>query len=282
MTSPSAVPSAAGPVWNDSDPMASLASLFGSACARAQEQIGWYKTHVRWKRRFSWCLRAAALIFISIGSLLPLAGAASLTLGLSPNKVYFGFGYVAFAIAAGCVGFDRFFGFSSGWLRYIKTQLILESGFDQFRLDWVSLLAKVAGGKPTPDQVQTMIKRLETFVQFTDSQVQQETNAWILEFQTNLAELAKAADAQAQAHRPGQVLVSVNNAGDLDQPITATLDGVDTKEAQGGQITFFNVPPGDHRVVAASAKAGEPHNGSQSVHVPAGGQASVSMTLTPP
>lgn len=282
MTSSSAAPPSTDPVWNDSDPMASLNALYVSTCDRAQQQIGWYSEHVRWKRRFSWCLRAAALIFIGIGSLLPLVGAAILALGLSRNHVDFGFGYVAFAVAAGCVGFDKFFGFSSGWLRYIKTQLILESGLDQFRLDWVSLVAKVVGGKPTPDQVQTMIKRLQSFSEFTDSQVQQETNAWILEFQTSLAELAKAADARAEAQRPGQVLLSVSNAGELDQPITATLDGIDTKEAQGGQVTFFNVPPGSHRIVAMSAKAGEPHNSSQSVQVPPGGQASVSMRLTPP
>lgn len=282
MTNSSGTPSAAGSVWNDGDPMASLAALYGSTCARAQGQIDWYKSHVRWKRRFSWALRAFALIFIGIGSLLPLALAASLALGLKANQVYFGWGYVAFAIAAGCVGFDKFFGFSSGWLRYIKTQLILETGLDQFGLDWASLVAKVANGKPSQDQVQTMIKRLQSFAQFADSQVQQETDAWILEFQTNLAELAKAAEAKAQAQRPGQVLLSVTNAGELDQPINATIDGVETKQAEGGQITFFSVSPGDHRIVATGSKGGQLHSASQTVHVPPGGQASVSMTLAPP
>lgn len=266
--------------WDEHDPMASLAALYRAAVDRAQAHIEWYKAHVRWKRRFSWSLRAAALLFVGIGSLLPLVGAASLTLGLSANRVYFGFGYVAFAIAAGCVGFDRFFGFSTGWLRFIKTQLLLEAGLDQFRLDWVSLVAKVQGGKPTDDEVQRMLKRLQAFTQFTDSQVQQETNAWILEFQTNLAELAKAAEARAEAQRPGQVLVSVSNAADFDRPVTASLDGVETKQAEDGQLIFFGVSPGDHRVVISGAKGGQPHQDARMVHVPPGGETSVSMTLT--
>ncbi|MGH9396694.1 MAG: SLATT domain-containing protein [Terriglobia bacterium] len=281
MTNSANTASAPLPVWDENDPMGSLATLFRFTYEKGQKRIDWYKDNVTGMRFGSRLCRGAAIIFIGIGSLLPLVGAASVGLGWDAKKIPFGFGYVAFALAAGCLGYDKYFGLSTGWLRYIKTQLALEAGLDQLRLDWMSLIAKVQGNKPTPDQIQVLLKRLQIFVQFVDAQVQQETNAWILEFQTNLAELAKAAQVRADAQKPGQVLVTVSNAKDLDPAFTASLDGIETKQADGGQCMFFDVPPGDHRVLVTGAKAGQPYQDSQIVSVPPGGKSSISLTLMP-
>ncbi|MDE3180205.1 MAG: SLATT domain-containing protein [Acidobacteriota bacterium] len=270
------------PVWSENDPMGSLAALFQAAVDKCQEQINWYKTNLRWKRWGSRACRAVAIILIGIGSLLPLVAAAVVGSGLwDSHKIYFGFGYVAFALAAGFLGFDKYFGLSTGWLRFIRTQLVLEGGVDKLKLDWVALIAMVQGGKPTPDQVQALLRRLQTFTQFVDSTVEQETNAWILEFQASLAELVKAAEANANAQKPGQVLVSVSNAKELDSSFAASLDGVITKQNEGGQFLFHDVPPGDHRVLVTGSKSGQPQQDAQIVTVPPGGKCSVSLTLTP-
>lgn len=269
-------------VWDENDPMGSLAALFRSTYETGLERIEWYRRNLKWKRIGSRFFRAAAIILIGIGSLLPLVVTASIGFGWNASRIPFAFGYVAFALAAGCLAYDKYVGLSTGWIRYIKTQLVLEAGLDRLRLDWISLIAKVQANKPTPDQVQILLKRLQTFVRFVDAQVQQETDAWILEFQTSLAELAKAAQARADAQQPGQVLVTVSNAKDLDGgPVIASLDGMESKQAEGGQCMFFDVPPGDHQVRVTGAKGGRTHQDSQIVSVQPGGKSSVSLTLTP-
>lgn len=281
MTTPANAVSTPLPMWDASNPSGSLEALFSAASGVGEERIRWYKDRACSLRFGSRLCRGAAIILIGIGSLLPLVTAAGTALGWNPQNIFFGFGYVAFLLAAGCLGFDRFFGLSTGWLRFIKTQLVLEGGLDQFRFDWAALLAKAAGPQPAPAQIQVLLKRLQVFVQFVNAQVQQETNAWILEFQTNVADLAKEAEAHAQGQNLGQVQVSVSNAKDLDEAFTASLDGAESQRADGGQCTFFNVPPGDHRVVAKGAKAGQPHQDSTTITVPPGGKNSVSLTLTP-
>jgi hypothetical protein len=81
-------------------------------------------------------------------------------------------GYVVFAIAAGFVVGDKLFGFSTGWIRFIKTQLTLESALTELRYDWLALFAKLSGDVLTQEQIQTLIQRLKTFVVFVHAQVQ--------------------------------------------------------------------------------------------------------------
>ncbi|MGH9439293.1 MAG: hypothetical protein ACRD22_15710, partial [Terriglobia bacterium] len=91
-----------------------------------------------------------------------------------------------------------------------------------------------------------------------------------------------AAQSRMEAQKPGQVLVTVSNANELDGSVaTASLDGLETKQIEGGQCMFLDVPPGDHQVRVTGTMAGRVHQDSQIVTVPPGGKGSVSLTLTP-
>jgi SMODS and SLOG-associating 2TM effector domain 2 len=54
-------------------------------------------------------------------------------------------GYLLIGLAGGCVALDRFFGYWSGWIRYITTALALEKSLDEFRLEWARNPAKLRG-----------------------------------------------------------------------------------------------------------------------------------------
>ncbi|HEX5482807.1 MAG TPA: SLATT domain-containing protein [Terriglobia bacterium] len=270
------------PTWDEKDPLGSLKALFHFTVERGLSQIDWYKRNVAGVRWGSRVCRCAAIIFISIGSLLPLIAAAGIGLGWNGRKIPFEFGYVAFALAAGFLGFDKYFGLSTAWIRYIKTQLALEAALHQLQLDWVALLLKIQASSPAPDQIQAAVRRLLTFVQYMDAQIQQETDAWVLEFQANLAELAKAAQVRAEAQKPGQILVTVTNAAEFDDAPAVTLDGTETKQVESGQCNFLFVPPGDHQIQVIASKAGKPFRASQTPNVSAGGTSRLSLTLTPP
>ena len=95
------------------------------------------------------------------------------------------------------MGLDRFFGYSTGWIRYVTTAMALEKSLEEFRLEWTRNMAKMRGAAPTPEQLEMLIQTSETFSLAIKSQVEQETKAWVVEFQTNLSQLEK--DLQAKA-----------------------------------------------------------------------------------
>ena len=199
--------------------------------------------------------------------------------GQRSSQIPFELGYVAAALAAGFIAFDRYFGLSTGWIRFIGTELALEGGLDELRYDWVALLAKTRGAMPTSDEVQTMIQRLRTFIVFVNSQTQQETQAWVMEFQTNLADLEKAAKLRAQEQKPGTVEVTISNAPDFDPGLTASLDGMEGRAVEGKSCVFGSVSPGPHIVLVKGAKSGKTLQASEIVRVQPDSVTSVSLAL---
>src|SRR5690606_33827087 len=102
-------------------------------------------------------------------------------------------GYLFLALAAACVGVDRFFGFSRGWMRYITAALVLERLLSEFRLEWAMMRAKFGGRSPSPEQVQLMLQSIKEFLLRVDGEVEKETQEWIAEFQSSLAEIERTA-----------------------------------------------------------------------------------------
>ena len=189
-------------------------------------------------------------------------------------------GYIAFASPGACLAIDKFYGFSTGWIRYIKTELALQGALIQLRYDWFTLLAKVENSQPTQDQIQLMLQKLEAFVVSVNTQVGQETDAWILEFQSGLAELANTLKSRAEAAKPGSLRVTVANAKDFDGGVKAVLDhGVDERSIEGTQCLFSAVAPGPHEVLARGLKGGKPYTATSVVQVSANSLASVTLPI---
>jgi hypothetical protein len=186
---------------------------------------------------------------------------------------------VAFATAAALVLADKFFGLSSGWMRFIKTQITLERALTEFRCDWVMLLSKLPAQSPPPDQILLLLQRVKDFSSLVYAQVQQETEAWILEFQSNLAELDKTARAQAEARKPGSIEVVVANAADFDGGVLALLDGAEEKKIVGGKGLFAVVTPGPHEVRVRGTKAGKTFEANEVIKVAPDAVAPATLTI---
>jgi hypothetical protein len=140
--------------WDESDPGGSLANLYRTTKAKALAQINWYKAKVRPKRFGSQACRFTAIFLFGLAALLPLLKASGIWqrqpgAAAQEREIPFELGYVAAAAAAGLMAFDRYFGLSTGWIRYIQTELAMENALDELQYDWVSLLAKVQGVNPT-------------------------------------------------------------------------------------------------------------------------------------
>lgn len=184
--------------WKESEIDASLTQLRQYVENEAQRQIDWYHAKRKVKAAISTGLRFVAILLVVLGGLVPIVKAT-----LTPDtvkRIGFDFGqtgYLLIAIAAGCVFMDRFFGYSTGWIRYITTALALEKSLEEFRLEWARHVAKLRGGPPDEMQLDQLILTCESFSLAIRSQVEQETKAWVAEFESNLAQLER--DLQASA-----------------------------------------------------------------------------------
>ncbi len=184
--------------WKDAELDSSLSALHQYVEDQAQKAIEWYWDHKRLKARISMVLRFVAIILFALGGLVPIVKATLPAAAIAKIPFDFGqSGYLLIGVAAGCMGLDRFFGYSTGWIRYVTTAMALEKSLEEFRLEWTRNMAKMRGASPTPEQLELLIQTSETFSLAIKSQVEQETKAWVVEFQTNLSQLEK--DLQAKA-----------------------------------------------------------------------------------
>ena len=265
--------------WDLADALGSLAALYAATIAKARQQIEWYQRKVKPKRQGSQAVRFLAIVLLGLAALVPLVKAAFQAKLPSYLAFDFELGYIFAAVAAGLIAFDKYFGLSTGWIRFIQTEMALQSALDELHYDWVALLAKIQGQSPTAEQVQAMIQRLRGFIVAVNAQTQKETEAWVLEFQTNLADLEKAAKARAQEQKPGRVEVTVTNAQSFEGGVTASLDGMDARTVEGTSAVFGSVAPGPHIVLVKGTKADKTLQASEIIRVQPDSAASLTMTL---
>ncbi|HEX3746650.1 MAG TPA: SLATT domain-containing protein [Bryobacteraceae bacterium] len=187
--SPTAV---AGLSWKELDIDTSLAGLRLYVESEAQKQIAWYHTKRQRKAAISTALRFTTILLFVLGGLVPVVKAMLAPAMLARLPFDFGqTGYLLLAIAAGCVAMDRFFGYSTGWIRYITTALALEKSLDEFRLEWARHIARLGGALPIGVELDRLILTCQTFSLAVRSLVEQETHAWVAEFESNLAQLER-------------------------------------------------------------------------------------------
>jgi hypothetical protein len=178
--------------WQDTE--AALTQLYRYAEGRAIDAVDWYLADKRGRRSWSRGLRLLAILLVTAGALQPLLDAAA------PGPSRTAWGYVLLALAAACIGFDRFFGLSSGWMRSMTTAQSLERRLEQLQYDWAAECARSASRTVDPKQVQIRLALLRAFSDDVAALLQQETAEWVLEFQSNLLRLERS-----NGSRPGSV-----------------------------------------------------------------------------
>jgi hypothetical protein len=268
------------PVWDATKANESLALMQQWAVNKAQERIDWYKDNTKTKRILAVLLRIIVIFFAAVGGLCPLIDATGVFITKLPGIDSFTlgkWGYVFIALAAAIVGFDKFFGLSAGWMRFIVTQLSLERVLKEFHYDWAFLLAQ-----QQEQQVKTNIPLLQRAKDFTlkvEDLVKQETDAWVQEFQSGMAELAKGLKTEVETRKPGSIRVTVTNAKDFER-VSIRLDDNQIKELIGVTEGLIEaVPPGRYEVRAVGKKDNRECKDSKVIQVQANAMASVEITL---
>lgn len=158
----------------------------------------WYLTERVWKRRVARALRVGAAVTGVVGAILPLLDLNGVLGGGA------GWGCLVLLIAAACVGCDRFFGLTSGWMRDVATAQAVQRRLEALQFDWASESVREVLG-PTEGTAAEAVERclavLRRFCEDVSELVRTETAGWMVDFGSGSAPLFTQA-LVAQGSRP--------------------------------------------------------------------------------
>jgi hypothetical protein len=168
--------------WAEGDLANSLEAMYHWVEGEAIRAATWYLHEKKAKSRWSRALRILAILFATAGAALPFIAANN-------GVVDFEWGYVLLALAAGAVAMDRYFGFSTAWMRYITAEQAIQRRLQELQFAWASTQIARGNRVPSAHEVATELEKLAAVAATIGEEVRTETMAWAEEFQTNIGEL---------------------------------------------------------------------------------------------
>lgn len=261
-----------------------------------EEQLGnelrWYAKSIRKVRRYSRGLRALALGLTGIGGLIPIVDGMNVVKTLIADPRFAALplgqaGYLFLALAGSIALLDKFFGFSSAWMRYVTTLIVLEKQRDTFRVEWVALSRRLSAetgtesrGLPNDtDLAGRLLELAKTALAQMKAETVRETSAWVSEFQNNLAQSEKDLNAQREAARPGAIDVRILDGGLAQQGIHIYLDQMRVETVTGTFASVGNVAPGLHKITVTTRIDQRSFSASQMTEVTASSISRVEVSL---
>ena len=155
--------------------------LFRWVETAAIETSSWYTREKQAKARWSRRLRFVSIALAALGSIAPFASVSF------DRPSYAFWGYPCLALAAGCVGIDKAFGFSSSWMRYQAAAAKVQEILVRQQMIWADLLNRP--GSAEPERWCEELQVVRSFAEEISVLVATETNAWVAEFRGRAAEL---------------------------------------------------------------------------------------------
>ncbi len=284
--------------WDKDNLEDSLQQVYQLAVNQTNDQIGYYRDQSRPKKRWARWLRALAIVFTALGGIIPMF--SQLSISQQP-----GFGFddllqpvwasVAVALAATFLGLDRFFGFSTAWMRFISSELELQGKLREFQYDWAYQKLQGQGQPPSYEQAQAMMLRSATFANDVSLIVQEETRSWMEEFQSVIKKLDDSAKAQAQttevtaleqmeaqtvAAKPGAIALTVSNGDQCAEGWALIVDDDAPRMCSGTSGAVSNLLPGIHKITLKGKLGGKLVFAETVTNVAPGAIGEINLTLS--
>jgi hypothetical protein len=233
--------------WDDENIVSSLEKLIERAISHADQAIVWYLRSKKAKRIGARLFRLGAILFIAAAGILPILQQIFTNEGKPPFSP--AWASVLLSIAVLFVAIDRFFGFSTAWMRYITAELQIRQARESFELDWLSAHASFRGNTPTPEQVSAVIGMAKVFTDQLNTLISSETQKWVAEFQETLKQIDEGTKTSAQALQTCSLSIIVENGDQVDAPgWSLSIDQAPPSIYTGKTAALVGLSIGDHAV----------------------------------
>ncbi|MGB3465520.1 MAG: SLATT domain-containing protein [Cyclobacteriaceae bacterium] len=158
-----------------------LATHFENTKKKAEGILFWYSRKRKSFRTFSQLIRLVTVIMAGIGGVMPLI---ELAFPGVRSINFVNFGYVAFSLAASLFLLDRFFGFSSGWMRFMLAEIRIRNILSQKENSWVLYQLRYKDSEVTQEVADEMVEFINELSESVNLLTLNETNEWINEFKS--------------------------------------------------------------------------------------------------
>ena len=187
--------------WEEGDRVKSLRVIYERIWGEACRAKTWYQKAVPAKKRWAVTLRFGAVIFGSGAGIIPLLAQLHIAgrLGLDIQPVW---ASISLAVAAALVALDRFFGYSSAWMRYRQSEFHLDQVIEEFEMDWEVEKAGWENPIPSTGEVRSILQVAKAFLAKVKEIVRNETNAWVDEFAGVLKRLDERLELKRKEEKP--------------------------------------------------------------------------------
>jgi hypothetical protein len=186
------------PLGDWGEPAERLHELYQWVERGALDTASWYLADRVWKRCGARVLRCGAALGAVGGAALPLLDLTGVVSGVAA------WGYLALLLGVACVGVDRFFGVTSGWIRDVATAQAVQRRLQVLQFDWASESVREVLGPAEGTASEAAERCLLVLRRFSDDVtelVRAETADWMVEFRTGAAPLGMQSSLAGGAPR---------------------------------------------------------------------------------
>ncbi|MDD4652197.1 MAG: SLATT domain-containing protein, partial [Methanothrix sp.] len=149
-------------------------------------------------RRRAKFLRHLSIVFGSIGGLIPLligTGVSQIIVKLSVLKEvawmqsmdWIRIGYFSLGLAAVFISYDKLFGYSSSWIRFVETSMAIKLLLAKFQYEWAASDFSAADCQMNSQLCEKKLQMIRDFVLAVLSEVKNESSKWAAEYSSNIA-----------------------------------------------------------------------------------------------
>ncbi len=167
-----------------------LAKYYQSTLQNVESATSWYPKKRKSFRFYSQAIRLGTVLLAGLGGILPLVELAISSL-VSQELNLVNYGYVAFSLAASLFLIDKYFGYSTGWMRFMLTELELRKVITQKKSEWLYIEIANKGKELTEDETSQILDFIKLFNDSIDALIVAETKEWINEFKSSYQSLEK-------------------------------------------------------------------------------------------
>ncbi|MCZ7415337.1 MULTISPECIES: SLATT domain-containing protein [unclassified Streptomyces] len=167
------------PLGDWGEPAERLDELYQWVEEGALAVVDWYLADRAWKRRGARALRTGAALGAAAGGVLPVLELSGVFAGVGA------WGFLALLGAALCLGADRWFGCTAGWMRDLCAAQAVQRRLETLQYDWAAEAVREVLG-PTEgsagEAAERCLTMLRRFTEDVTELVRVETVDWMVTF----------------------------------------------------------------------------------------------------